>query len=152
MAYLQCLHQVWLNGVLHQYCESTANTDVVCCNGVTLLACRHDHRTKTLPHILQAGCKSQNSHTLASNSDIVAGDALMTLLSRGLADGDLAQETVVHVNDTVPGDGLGVNVKAGKACNFLRGEVVGVSLVNAKLLQTLEHERSELALALLGGD
>ena len=78
IAYLQRLHQVGLNGVLHQYCEGTANTDVIRRNGVALLACRHDHRTETLPHVLQASCKSQDSHTLASNSDIVASDALVT--------------------------------------------------------------------------
>lgn len=76
----------------------------------------------------------------------------MPLLGRVLADGDLAEEAIVRVEDAVPGDGLRVDVKTSKAVDLLGRQVVRFGLVDAELLETLEHERSKLALALLCGD
>lgn len=50
-----------------------------------------------------------------------------------------------------PGDLLGINVEASPAADLLLGEVVGVGLGDAELLEALEHDGGKGALALLGG-
>lgn len=152
MTYLQRLHEVRLDSILHEDGKSTSNAEVVSSDRLAALASRDNHRTQTLTHVRETCRERKDGHALASNRDVEAGDALVALLSRGLANGDLTEEAVVGVEDAVPGDGLRVNVEAGETVDFLGRELVRVRLVNAELLETLEHERSELALALLGRD
>ena len=76
----------------------------------------------------------------------------MTLFGRVLADSDLPQESVVHIENAVPGDRSGVNVQPGEPIYLCRGEFVRVRLVDPELLEALQHERGKLSLALLCGD
>ena len=69
-----------------------------------------------------------------------------------MPDGDLAQVPVVDVDDTVPGNGLWIDVEARETVDLFGSEVIRVCLVDAELLEALEHERSELALPLLRRD
>ncbi len=60
----------------------------------------------------------------------------MTLLSSRLTNSDLAQESVVGVNDSVASQGSRINVQNSEASTFFFGQVLGVSLVNTELLQS----------------
>jgi hypothetical protein len=64
--YLECLHQIRLDGVLHQDSEGARYAKVI--SRVPVLACHH-HGTK---HVGQPCGQSQNGHALASDGDIEA--------------------------------------------------------------------------------
>ena len=150
--YLKGLHEVRLDGILHEDSKSTSDTKVVGSDRLATLARRHDHCAEALTHVRETGGQREDSHALARDGDVEAGLAGVALLSGVLSDGDLTQVAVVDVNDAVPGDGLRVNVETSETVDLLRSEVVWVCLVDTELLQTLEHERRELALALLRGN
>lgn len=148
---LQRLHQIRLHRILHQHRQRTSHPNIIRRNRIPTLTRRHHHRTQLLPHIRQTGGQSEDSHTLARDGDVEAGDALVALFGRILADGDLAEMAVVRVEDAVPGDGGGVDVETGETGDFFGGELVRVGFGDTELLEAFEHERGELALALLGG-
>ena len=72
-------------------------------------------------------------------------------LCGALTDGDVAQHAVVGVHHTPPGQGFGIDVQAREAGAFFLGQVVGIGLVDAQFLQSLEHRQGEFAAAVFGG-
>ena len=148
---LKSLHQVGLDRILHEDSKGSRDANVVSSDRIAALARGDDHRTKPLLHVLEVGGQREDGHNFTGDGDVEAGGTREALLGSGLADGDLAQVTVVGVEDTVPGDGIEVDVQASEAVDLLGGEVVGVGLVDPELLEALEHQRSKLTLALLRG-
>ncbi len=90
--------------------------------GSPCLLVANDHSAQALGHILQTSGQGKDSHTLTSNSDIESSDTLMASFSRVLSNGDLAKIAIVGVEDTVPGNGLDVDIQTRKAGDFLRGQ------------------------------
>ena len=64
-------------------------------------------------------------------------------------DFDLAQEAVVDVDHAPPGDRRFVDIEAGEAGAFFRGQVVGIRFIDTELLQAAKHGGGEPAVALL---
>ena len=126
----QGLHQVWLNGILHEHCEGTSNTDIVGSDWVTTLAGSDDHRTKTLTHVSKTCSKCKNGHTFTGYSDIKPSDTFLALFSCCLTNCDLAKETIISIQNTVPGDRLWINVKTSKTSDLFWSQVIRVCLVN----------------------
>ena len=126
----QGLHQVWLNGILHEHCEGTSNTDIVGSDWVTTLAGSDNHRTKTLTHVSKTCSKCKNGHTFTGYSDIKPSDTFLALFSCCLTNCDLAKETIISIQNTVPGDRLWVNVKTSKTSDLFWSQVIRVCLVN----------------------
>lgn len=149
---LQGLHEVGLDGIPHQDSEGTANTKVISSDGVAALGAGNNHSTETLTHISKAGAEGQNSHAFTGDRDVEASVTLVSLFGGSIADNNTTEMTIVHIQNTSPSDGLGIDVEAGEAGNLLLGEVIGVGLLNAKLLQAAEHDRRELPLSVLGRD
>lgn len=73
----------------------------------------------------------------------------MTLLSSTLTNSDLAQEAIVDVNNSIPGNGVRIDVEPGKAIDFFGRQIIRVGLVDAELLQPLQHQRGKFSLPLL---
>ena len=149
---LQGLHEVGLDGISHQDSEGTANTKVISSDGVAALGAGNNHSAETLTHVSKAGAEGQNSHAFTGNRNVEASVTLVALLGGSIADHNAAQMTVVHVQNTFPSDGLGVNVETSKAGDLLLGEIIGVCLLNVQLLQATEHDGRELPLSVLGRD
>ena len=61
----------------------------------------------------------------------------MPLFRRSLTDGDLAQMTIIHINDTIPSDSLRVDVEARETVGLFWRELIRVRLVDSELLQAL---------------
>lgn len=148
----QTLHQVGLNGVLHEGGKSTTGTEVVGRDGVAASGAGNDHSAETLAHVGEVSAESENGHALTGDRNVEAGLAAMTLLGGSSADSDAAEMSVVDVQDASPGDSLWVDIKAGELADFLLGKIIRVGLVNAELLQAAEHDRRELSLAVLDRD
>ncbi len=149
---LQALHQVGLDGVLHQSSQGATGADIVASDGVAALRARHDHAAEALPHISQAGAEGQDGHALAGHRDVETSLAGVALLRGSVSNKDPAEVPVIDVQDTAPSDGIGVDVETGKATNLVLGKRVGVRLVNAQLLQPAEHYGGKGTLATLGGN
>ncbi|KAI6748789.1 hypothetical protein HG531_007736 [Fusarium graminearum] len=124
---LEGLHEVRLDSILHESSEGTASTKVVV-------------------------AESEDSHTLTSNSDVESGLSRLSLLSGGGTHCDASQVTVIHVENSPPSDGLGVNIQSSESVNLVFCQLVGVGLVDSELLQTTEHDRSKLPRTILDGD
>lgn len=151
ITHLEGLHEIGLDSILHQNSKSTGNTNVIRSDRLATLASSNDHSTETSLHVLQTSGESEDSHNFTGNSDIETSLSLVAHLSRVLTDGNLAKETLVGVKNSVPGDGVLVDVQTSKVVNFLGSQVIGVGLVDSEFLEALEHERGEFTLALLGG-
>lgn len=57
---------------------------------------------------------------------------------------------IVDIDDTLPDDGVRINVKTREPIRFFRGEFVGMRFGDSKFMEALELKRSELAFATLG--
>ena len=51
---------------------------------------------------------------------------------------------VATIENMTPGDGVRVDVKSYKPVNLFGCEFVRINIIDPKLLETLEHERSKL--------
>mmetsp|Transcript_2534 Transcript_2534/g.3358 ORF Transcript_2534/g.3358 Transcript_2534/m.3358 type:complete len:279 (+) Transcript_2534:918-1754(+) len=142
---LQGLHQVGHNGVLHQHSQSTSESQVISCHWFTRFGRSNHHAPKAFSHVSQGGGQSQDSHGFRSHSDIKACFSGLAFFFWALSDGDLSQESVASIHDTVPCEGSWVKVQSHKFGNFFRGQVVGVGLVDAQLLQSAEHDWGEFS-------
>lgn len=123
---LQSLHQVGLDGILHENGERSSNSDVVGGDGDSGLAGTDDHASETkctarigaqqtwrsrftvrqdlpLLHILEIGSKSQDSHALRGYGNVEAGVPGEALLGGCLANSDFAEVSVVDVKYALPG-------------------------------------------------
>lgn len=146
---LKSLHQVGLDGILHQGSQGTTGTNIVASDGLTAARSSDDHAAETLTHVVQAGAEGQDGHTLRGNGNIETSFTGLATLSGRSTNSDATQMTVVDVENTSPSDGFGVNVQSCEAVNLFGSELVGVGLIDAKLLQATEHDRGELANAVL---
>ena len=86
---------------------------------------------------------------IANTAMISDATVMSNPVSRGLSDGDLAEESIVHVDDAPPRDLLAVDVETRERAAFLGSERVRVRLIDAELLEALEHGRGEDAGAVL---
>ncbi len=143
----QGLHQIRLDGILHQHGQGTGNPQVFSRDSGTLAVGTDNHAPEALAHVAQVGGERQDGHDLAGNGDVKARAASLAFLFRTKTDLDLAQEAVIGIHDTPPGDGTRINIQAGEATALFWGQVVRVQLVDAQLLQATQHGRRELALA-----
>ncbi len=71
----QGLHQVGLDGVLHQDGQRAGHAQVFSGDGFALAVGADHHRAQALAHIGQAGGQGQDGHDLAGDGDIKAGAA-----------------------------------------------------------------------------
>mmetsp|Transcript_14595 Transcript_14595/g.39308 ORF Transcript_14595/g.39308 Transcript_14595/m.39308 type:complete len:364 (+) Transcript_14595:281-1372(+) len=99
---LESLHERGHDRILHKYCEGSANAEVVCCDRLARARCTNDHGPQALAHVLKSRGQGEHRHDLRCHADVVAGLPRHALLSRALAYSDLAQEAVIHVDDSVP--------------------------------------------------
>ena len=148
---LDRLHQVGHDGVLHQDGQGPGDAEVVGRDGLARAARADDDPAEALAHVGETRRQGQDGHDLRGDGDVEAGLADHALLLRAEADLDDAQEAVADVDDAVPGDAGRVDVEAEHAALLFGGEVGGVRLVDAELLEPAEHDRGEAALALLVG-
>ena len=89
-------------------------------------------------------------YSLVFNSLRLSG---LPFLRGRLSDGDFSQETVVGVDDAVPGDGGGVDVQPDKGLPLLWGQGVGVAglVGQAQLGQALHLDGGERPVAVAVG-
>ena len=68
-----------------------------------------------------------------------------------LSDGDLSQHAVVGVEDPPPGDAVRIDIQAREAAALLRGQLVGIGLLDPQTAQAAQHYRREAPAAILLG-
>lgn len=146
---LKGLHKVGLDGILHEGSEGTANSDIVAGNGVTLLGGGNNHAAETLTHVGKVVGEGEDGHTLGGDGNIKTSHPLVALLGGSETNLNLTEMAVVDVEDTLPGNGVGVDIKTSKAADLLLSQVIRVGLVNPELLEATKHNLLKLALALL---
>ncbi|PMB72907.1 hypothetical protein BM221_000324 [Beauveria bassiana] len=149
---LESLHQVGLDGVLHESGKSTASANVVASDRVALARSGNNHTAKTLAHIRKTGAKGQNCHAFTGNGDVEASLAGLALLGGSCTNSDATEVAIVDIENASPGNRLRVNIKTGEAADFLLSQFIGICLVNAELLKAAKHDGSKLACTVLGGD
>jgi hypothetical protein len=101
-------------------------------------------------HIGKIVGESEDSHGFGSDRDIESGIHSLALFSWSKSSRNVTEVSVVGVDNSVPSYLGGVDVEANELAPLLFGQVVRVRLRDAELLETLEHDRSESANALLG--
>mmetsp|Transcript_48218 Transcript_48218/g.121354 ORF Transcript_48218/g.121354 Transcript_48218/m.121354 type:complete len:586 (+) Transcript_48218:36-1793(+) len=146
----ESLHQVWHDGILHEHSECTGHTQIITRDRFTGTTASNHHGAETFAHIHQGGSQRKHSHDFTGNSNVKVGFTGVTGFRRTLTDGDLAQETIVGIHNTLPGDSLRIEIQTNKLGNLLRSEVIRVGLVNAELGQTFEHDRRKGARTIFG--
>ena len=115
-----------------------------------LLVDADDDTAHAVAHIGQVGGQGQDGHDLGGDGDVKAGVAGHVFFG-AKTDLDLAQEAVVGIDHTAPGDAGRIDIQAGKAGFLGGGQLVGIGLVDAEFLQPAQHGRRELTVALLIG-
>jgi hypothetical protein len=109
------LHQVGLDGVLHQTVTAPATPRSSTVTASPRLFVATTMFPKRLAHVFEGGGQRQHRHDLGSDGDVVARHVLVPRFVLAHADFHFAQEAVVDVDDAPPGDGGFVDIEAGKA-------------------------------------
>jgi hypothetical protein len=117
------------DGVLHQDHQGTSNADVVGRDGLAFAARSDDHAAEAFLHIAQAGGERENRHDLAGDGDIESRGPSRALFFRTLADRNLAEKTIVCIDDAAPGDRRRIDIQAGKTAAFFRVSALGSVLL-----------------------
>ncbi len=144
----QSLHQGGHDRVLHQDSHGTGSADVFGSDGLASLAGGDDDFAEAVAHICQVGGQGQDGHDLAGNRNVITSFAGEAQFFGALANRDAAQHAVVDVDHTAPGQGFGVDVETREAGALFFGQVVGIGLLYAQFLQSLEHRKSEFPAAI----
>eukprot|EP00042_Codosiga_hollandica_P053830 m.715111 g.715111 ORF g.715111 m.715111 type:complete len:501 (-) comp58785_c0_seq2:2202-3704(-) len=139
-----CLHECWLDCVLHKHSESASNAQVVCCHRVALTVTRKHNLFHALLHVVQISGESQDSHQLARNSNVKLCLASKALLCCSLTNRNLAQEPIVRVHHSAPSESGLVDIQTSKSTNLIIIKLTWLSLCDAKLLEALDLCNSEL--------
>ena len=123
---LQGLHQVGLDGILHQDSQRTSHTQVFSSDSTAFAVGTDDHPSEAFAHVAQIGGEGQDRHDLACHGDVEPGPAGFPFFFRAKADFDFPQEAVVGIDRPAPGDGIRIDIQAGKAAALLRGQLIRV--------------------------
>lgn len=99
---LERLHQVGLDGVLHEDGEGASSSNVVAGDGDSSLALADDHLAESVAHVGKVVAEREDGHALGSDGDVEASGEGASRLGRGLSGGDLAKVAIVGVDDAVP--------------------------------------------------
>mmetsp|Transcript_20905 Transcript_20905/g.45515 ORF Transcript_20905/g.45515 Transcript_20905/m.45515 type:complete len:278 (-) Transcript_20905:757-1590(-) len=115
------LHKRWHDGILHQYRQSSTTAQVIGRDGLSLSGKSNDHSTEFFPQVFERLCQSQSGHHFRSNGNIETGLPIVLNtfsflvfgldgLSWTLAHRDIPQVTIAGIHNSLPGDGIGVQI------------------------------------------
>ena len=108
---LERLHQVGLERVLKQRGHGTLGLKVAGTDGLAGKAVADDDLTQAFLEVADARRQAQDCHDLGGDGDIEAVLARHALGLTANAVDDVAQLTVVHIDDALPSDALNVNTE-----------------------------------------
>eukprot|EP00050_Salpingoeca_kvevrii_P017974 m.69679 g.69679 ORF g.69679 m.69679 type:complete len:436 (+) comp7835_c0_seq1:906-2213(+) len=148
---LKRLHQRRVDRILHQHSESASNAKVVGTDGLAAAAEANNHALQAITQVTEVARERQNRHDLACNCNVEAGVAFVTLLSTANANGDASQVAVANVRDAAPANALAVKIQANKLGDLLRGQRVGVRLVDAEAREAALERLGQRALSMALG-
>ena len=107
---LDRLHQVRLEGLAHQHGGRAGGAHIIGADRPPARVERHHHLADARPQAADrvggrvAGGQGQDGHQLAGHGDVEAGGPRGAVGLAALADGDVAQEAVVHIDHAADGD------------------------------------------------
>ena len=116
---LKCLNQVGFERVLEQGRHGALSLEVTGADGLTGKAVADNDLAQALLKIVDARGQAQNRHDLGGNGDI---EAVLARHALGLAANtvdDMAQLTVVHVDNALPSDALNVDAELVALLNMV---------------------------------
>jgi hypothetical protein len=145
------LHQVRLDGVLHQNGQRASHAEVFSSHGLPLFVSSNHHTSEPVAHICQVSGEGQNRHDLGCHGDVEAGAVLMARFILAQPHLNLAQEAVIGIYHTPPGEAIRVDIEPGKAAAFLGRQFAGIGLLDAQFLQAAQHAGRESAFTLFVG-
>ena len=108
---LERLHQVGLERILKQCSHGALSLEVAGADGLAGKAVADDDLAQALLKIVDTRGQAQDCHDLGGNGDIEAVLARHALGLTANAVDDVAQLTVVHIDDALPSDALNVNTE-----------------------------------------
>ena len=108
---LERLHQIGLERVLKQRGHGTLGLEVAGTDGLAGIAVADNDLAQALLKIVDARGQAQDCHDLGGDGDIEAVLARHALGLTANAVDDVAQLTVVHIDDALPSDALNVNTE-----------------------------------------
>ncbi|CUN76796.1 Uncharacterised protein [Collinsella aerofaciens] len=108
---LERLHQVGLERVFKQRGHGTLSLKVTGADGLAGKAVADNNLAQALLEVIDARGQAQDCHDLGGNSDVEAVLARHPLGLAANAVDNVAQLTVVHIDDALPSDALNVNTE-----------------------------------------
>ena len=108
---LERLHQIGLERILEQCGHGTLGLKVAGTDGLAGKAIADDNLAQAFLEVADARRQAQNCHDLGGDGDIEAVLARHALGLTANAVDDVAQLTVVHIDDALPSDALNVNTE-----------------------------------------
>ena len=108
---LERLNQVGFERILEQRRHSALSLEVAGTNGLAGKAVADDDLAQTLLKVVNARGQAQDCHDLGGDGDVEAVLARHALGLAANAVDDMAQLTIVHVDDALPGDALDVDAE-----------------------------------------
>ena len=116
---LEGLNQVGLERVLEQGRHGALSLKVAGTNGLAGKAVANDNLAQALLEVVDARGQAQDRHDLGGNGDVEAVLARHALSLTANAVDDVAQLTVVHVDDALPSDAFDVDAELVALLNMV---------------------------------
>ena len=108
---LERLHQIGLERILEQGRHGTLSLKVTGANGLAGIAVADNNLAQALLEVVNARRQAQDCHDLGGDGDIEAVLARHALGLTANAVDNVAQLTVVHIDDALPSNALNVNTE-----------------------------------------
>ena len=116
---LERLHQIGLERILEQCGHSSLGLKVAGADGLAGIAIADNDLAQALLKIADARGQAQDRHDLGGNGDIEAVLARHALGLAANAVDDMAQLTVVHIDNALPGDALNIDTELVALLNMV---------------------------------
>ena len=105
------LNQIGLQSILQERSHSAFGMKVMGSNGLIVAGVANNDATQALLQVGDGGCQAEDGHNLGGNRNIEAVFAGNAVGFAAQATHDVAQLTVVHVNNTLPRNAANVDAK-----------------------------------------
>ena len=126
---LKRLHQVGLDGIFEERRHGTLGLEVRRGDGLAAVGVCHHHAAQARLEVHEVARQAERRHNLGRDRDIKAILARHALHLAAQAIHNVAELTIVHIDRTLPGDGLRIDAKGIALLNVVvehgREEVVG---------------------------
>ena len=107
----QGLYQVGLERFAQQHRHGAMGLEIACADGLLIAGIADHDIAQALFQVLHAGSQTEDGHDFRGHHNVKTVLARIAIARPAQGHGDVAQRTIVHVHDALPGDAAHIDTQ-----------------------------------------